>query len=219
MTVLPMFPLGTVLLPSAVLPLHVFEDRYRTLVRHCLDGDGRFGVVLIERGSEVGGGDSRTLVGTIAHIVEVARFDDGRYALAAVGRERIRVNEWLDDDPYPRADVDQWVDPDPEPEVEHQLAAAVVSLRRLLAHRTEAGDDVAPATIELADDVVTATYQAAVLAPFGPVDKQALLAAPTPGARVALLDRLLTEELDALDRLRELGPPPGHPQDGLEDEP
>ncbi|MET1002223.1 MAG: LON peptidase substrate-binding domain-containing protein, partial [Acidimicrobiia bacterium] len=51
-----MFPLGSVLFPHALLPLHVFEPRYRVMMRHCLEGDKEFGVVLIERGSEVGGG-------------------------------------------------------------------------------------------------------------------------------------------------------------------
>src|SRR5687767_6923459 len=54
---LPMFPLGTVLFPHMVLPLHVFEPRYRVLTRRCLDGEPMFGVVLIVRGSEVGGDD------------------------------------------------------------------------------------------------------------------------------------------------------------------
>ena len=73
-----MFPLGTVLFPGAVLPLHVFEPRYRALVRDCLAGDREFGVVLIERGSEVGGGDVRVEVGTVARIVQVAEPPDGR---------------------------------------------------------------------------------------------------------------------------------------------
>ena len=98
-----MFPLGTVLLPSGVLPLHVFEPRYRRLAEDCLEGVPEFGVVLIERGSEVGGGDQRTAVGTVARIVEAATFDDGRYALGTVGVRRIRVVRWLEDDPYPRA--------------------------------------------------------------------------------------------------------------------
>ena len=62
---MPMFPLGTVLLPSVLLPLHIFEERYRTLIRDVLDADREFGVVLIERGSEVGGGDTRSSVGTL----------------------------------------------------------------------------------------------------------------------------------------------------------
>ena len=69
---MPMFPLGTVLFPHMGLPLHVFEARYQALTRDCLDGNGEFGVVLIERGSEVGGGDTRFGVGTVALIAEAA---------------------------------------------------------------------------------------------------------------------------------------------------
>src|SRR5690606_29548107 len=100
-----MFPLGSVLVPGMVLPLHVFEPRYRALVRDCLAGDGEFGVVLIARGSEVGGGDVRTDAGTLARIVRVDEADDGRFAVVAVGLRRIRVVRWLDDDPYPRAEL------------------------------------------------------------------------------------------------------------------
>ena len=68
-----MFPLGTVLFPYATLPLHVFEPRYRVLVHDCLASDApEFGVVLIERGSEVGGGDVRFRTGTVARLVEAA---------------------------------------------------------------------------------------------------------------------------------------------------
>src|SRR5437588_1623504 len=103
---LPMFPLQTVLFPGVAMPLHVFEPRYRALTRHCLDGDGRFGVVLIERGSEVGGGDVRVSVGTGARIVESAELPDGRWLLMVVGVERVGVRRWLPDDPYPQAEVD-----------------------------------------------------------------------------------------------------------------
>src|SRR5829696_5584015 len=100
-----MFPLGTVLLPGAYLPLHVFEPRYRALVRDCLEGDGEFGVALIERGQEVGGGDSRFDVACVARIVEAGEMPDGRWALGTVGVRRARVEAWLPDDPYPRAEV------------------------------------------------------------------------------------------------------------------
>ena len=106
-----MFPLGTVLFPYAVLPLHVFEPRYRALTEHCLAGDGCFGVVLIERGSEVGGGDTRFAVGTVARIARAGQLPDGRYVLATVGTQRFRVREWLPDDPYPLAEVDLLDDP------------------------------------------------------------------------------------------------------------
>jgi len=101
-----MFPLGTVLLPFAHLPLHIFEPRYRALVKDCLAGDGEFGVVLIERGHEVGGGDVRFEVGTVARIVQTAELPDGRWLVDAVGTERFRVAEWLPEDPYPQAVVE-----------------------------------------------------------------------------------------------------------------
>ena len=110
---MPMFPLGSVLLPGAVLPLHVFEPRYRQLVSTASPTTAvspEFGVTLIERGCEVGGGDERTDVGVVARMVRVEALDGGRYALVAVGTRRIRVNAWLPDDPYPLADVDDWPD-------------------------------------------------------------------------------------------------------------
>ena len=116
--VLPMFPLGTVLLPHGLLPLHIFEPRYRALVDTCLarEPEPDFGVVLIERGSEVGGGDTRFGVGTVARIVEASRFDDGRYALLARGISRCAVREWLPDDPYPQARVEVIVEIDASPD-------------------------------------------------------------------------------------------------------
>ena len=105
-----MFPLGTVLMPGAPLQLQVFEPRYQTLLADCLAGDGRFGVVLIERGSEVGGDDQRTDAGTLAQIIGTGDLGEGRTALLAVGTHRIQIVRWLHDDPYPRAEVVDWPD-------------------------------------------------------------------------------------------------------------
>ncbi len=103
--VMAMFPLGTVLFPYALLPLHVFEARYRLMMHRVLQSDREFGVVLIERGSEVGGGDTRFDVATVARVVQAVELPDGGFALSTVGMRRIRVRRWLDDDPYPRAEV------------------------------------------------------------------------------------------------------------------
>jgi Lon protease-like protein len=190
-----MFPLGTVLFPSLVLPLHVFEPRYRALVDDCEAGDGEFGVVLIERGSEVGGGDVRTTVGTVAQILQIERFPDGRSALAAVGTRRIRVTQWLADDPYPRAEVEDWPDPatatPPLDEVE-------TLFRRSLALAAELGEAGAPLDVELADDPVVATFQIAALAPIGPADRQALLATEAADERTERLLTLLTDGMELL---------------------
>lgn len=206
---LPMFPLGTVLVPSAGLPLHVFEPRYRALVQDCLAGDREFGVVLIERGSEVGGDDVRTDVGTVAHIDEAVELPDGRWAVAAVGVRRVRVRQWLPDDPYPIADVEDWPDPAPGPDHEAALRSVVARLRRCLALAAAAGDPAAPATIELADDAVLAGHQAAAVAPLGPLDQQRLLAAPSPDDRLGQLAALLDDAIEVLG-LRLGSPGPGY---------
>ena len=198
--VLPMFPLGTVLLPGVVLPLHVFEERYRTMVRWRLDHEPEFGVALIERGSEVGGGDVRTAVGCVARMVEVAEMPDGRYALVAVGTRRIRVTRWLPDDPYPRAEVEEWPEPAPGPTHRERLDAVVALLRRALALHAELADDVTPATVELSDDPVLATWQVCAVAPLGPVDRLTLLALEGPDDRVQALEVLLTDELAFLEQ-------------------
>ena len=195
-----MFPLGTVLLPGLVLPLHVFEPRYRQLVTDCLAGDREFGVVLIERGNEVGGGDTRTAVGTVARIVEAVEMPDGRWALGAVGVRRIRVTCWLDDDPYPRAEVEDWPDPQPGTDLADQVAGAVTALRRVLARQSELGQSAAPATVELHEDPVVATYQAIAVSGFGTVDQYDLLAIESPDERVALLLQLLADEDAALQQ-------------------
>jgi Lon protease-like protein len=193
-----MFPLGTVLLPSVGLPLHVFEPRYRALVRDCLAGDHEFGVVLIARGSEVGGEDVRTDVGTVARITEAIELPDGRWALAAVGTRRLRVRSWLPDDPYPIADVEDWPDAALSPRCAGLAEEAHRMLRRALGLATEAGEVVAPATVELTDDPLLAGYQATAVAPLGPHDRQALLAAATPEARLEALTALLADAIEAL---------------------
>ena len=123
-TVVPMFPLQTVLLPTAVLPLQIFEPRYRQMIRTCLDGDRTFGVVLIERGREVGGGDERTDVGTVAQVVAATELPDGRWYVVAVGTHRLRVRRWLEDDPYPRAEVADWLDDPAVPDRRGRLRVA-----------------------------------------------------------------------------------------------
>ena len=189
---LPMFPLGTVLFPYALLPLHVFEPRYRMMTRHVLDGDGEFGVVLIERGSEVGGGDTRFDVATVARVVQAAEMPDGRYALATVGMRRVRVVRWLADDPYPRAEVEALADAPPGIDDGAARERVVDALARVteLARRIDPRVTDAPV---LDPDPARASYEAAAVAPIGPLDAQRLLATEAVGTRLDLLAAMLDE--------------------------
>ncbi|HVC71914.1 MAG TPA: LON peptidase substrate-binding domain-containing protein [Acidimicrobiales bacterium] len=195
---LPMFPLSTVLFPHGELPLHVFEPRYRQMTDDCLAGDCEFGVVLISRGSEVGGHDQRFAVGTVAHIEAASRFDDGRWALLTEGRRRITVVRWLPDDPYPRAEVDDLPDqPVPVDETggaetrwaETRLAEATSAVRRTRTLLSELGSP-APVVADLGGgggDVEQRLWRLCAMAPLTAFDSQRILETDDPETRVALL--------------------------------
>jgi hypothetical protein len=191
-----MFPLGNVLVPGMLLPLQVFEPRYRSMLDDCLAGDRTFGVVLIERGSEVGGGDVRTDVGTLASIVRAEELPDGRWAVLSVGLRRIRVDRWLPDDPYPVAETSDWPD---DPSDDSVPTVVPTLLRRSAALARELGMTAAPLDLELVDDPVAASYQAVVAAPLGQADRQRLLAAPTLADRWLLLETLLADQIELLE--------------------
>jgi uncharacterized protein len=199
-----MFPLGTVLLPHAHLPLHIFEPRYRALVKDVLAGDGQFGVVLIERGHEVGGGDTRFGVGTVARILQTAELPDGRWLVDAVGTERFRVTEWLPEEPYPQALVealdDEPLDAGPEAQAEAAERRTAVErlLRQVLALQVELGFPAPSAVRSLEEDPAAAAFEAALLSPIGPIDCQKVLEAPGTVARLTLLETLLAEARDLL---------------------
>jgi Lon protease-like protein len=204
-----MFPLGTVLFPSAVLPLHVFEPRYRAMVRHLLDGtvEPELGVVLIERGSEVGGGDVRVDVGTLARIARAEELADGRWALVTFGVSRLRVVAWLpsdDERPWPRALVADLDDvgaagPDDWPALQAEVRAT-------LAMAAELGDPVPAATVPLADDPALGSLQAAAVAGIPVLDQQLVLGTDSVPERLALVARLVAERRELLEARLRLGP-------------
>ncbi|MFQ5557964.1 MAG: LON peptidase substrate-binding domain-containing protein [Acidimicrobiales bacterium] len=194
-----MFPLSGVLLPGSAVALHVFEPRYRDLARDVTSAGGELGVVLIERGSEVGGGDTRCDVGTMARVCSAERYPDGRWGIVVAGDRRIRVDDWLPDDPYPRAEVSDWPDHPEEPPVgtsEHRRLVAM--LRTSLALATELGAPSPPIGVEVADDPAVGGYQIAALAPIGPLDRQRILCARGVSSRSALLGELLADAIDTM---------------------
>ncbi|WEK59650.1 MAG: LON peptidase substrate-binding domain-containing protein [Candidatus Microbacterium colombiense] len=192
MVAIPMFPLGSVLLPHTPLPLRVFEPRYLTMIGRLLDEEAEFGVVLIERGHEVGGGDRRSSIGTMARLVSVAAGAEV-LQIVAVGTERFAIEHWLDDDPYPRAEVMSL----PALEWNDALAPlrteAEAIVRRTLARAPEARWD---ADTEISEDPLAAAWQLAAIAPLGEYDRYALLRSTTSGALLRqVIDLTLEAEL------------------------
>ena len=197
---LAMFPLSAVLFPYCPMGLQVFEPRYQRLVEDCLAGDRELGVVLIARGSEVGGGDERVDVGTVASIDVAEPVGDGRWHLAVRGQTRIRVTRWLEDDPYPRAVVEDWraAPHDAGP----ALAAAEAEVRRVRALLSELGQAPAvPGDASFGDTPDEIAWSLCASAPVNAFDRQRLLEAPRPEERLALLVDLVAAVGDDLRRI------------------
>ena len=200
-----MFPLGAVLLPGEPLHLQIFEPRYATMLDDLLAGDRTFGTVLIEGGSEVGGGDRRASVGTLARIEQWVETGPRRYSIACVGVDRIAVEEWLPDDPYPQAVVRPLLDepgeePDWQPLLEKRAALALLCGQggrrdhdlRAIASRLAGPVDY------LDGDPTAASLRATSDLPLGAVDRYRALAAIDAATRIDLVTAAVDDLIAAL---------------------
>ena len=190
-----MFPLGSVLFPYTPLVLRVFEPRYLTMMGRLLDVEGpEFGVVLIERGFEAGGGDERASIGTMARILQIEAGAEDLYVVA-VGGDRISIDRWREDDPHPLADVSTipslvW---DDVLEPLHREAERVV--RRTANLASALGEGRWDPQTPLSDDGVESSWQLAAIAPLGEYDQFRLLGSTTLGGLLrSLIDLCLEEE-------------------------
>jgi Lon protease-like protein len=175
MTVMPMFPLSTVLLPGMPLSLRIFEERYLKLLGDLIaEENPEFGVVLIERGPEVGGGEKRLPIGTIASVLDIGTLEQF-YGIESVGSQRFRVNAWLPDDPYPMADIDFIPDLIWDDSLMPARVHLETKVRKLLAFASEFGDLQYGSDTELSDDPMDACWQLAGVLPVGQLDQMDLL--------------------------------------------
>jgi Lon protease-like protein len=172
---MPMFPLGSVLMPAMPLPLRIFEPRYLKLLGDLVaEENPEFGVVLIERGQEVGGGEKRMEIGTIASVTNIGTLEEF-YGLESVGSRRFRVNAWLPDDPYPIADIDFIPDLIWDDTLMPSRVHLETKVRQLLAFASEFGDLQYGADITFSDDPMEACWQLAGVLPVGQLDQMDLL--------------------------------------------
>ena len=188
-TTLPMFPLGSVLFPYMPLQLRVFEDRSLVMLSRILKEEpAEFGVVLIERGQEVGGGERRFRYGTVAQITELEA-SEGFVGVIAQGERRIEVVDWLTEDPHPQATVRHLDALDWDDDLLPLRERAEQAVRRALALASEFADQLWPSTVELSRDPTAAAWQIAGIAPLGPLDQVELL-------RSTSIEQLLTAVID-----------------------
>lgn len=227
MEAIPLFPLGTVLFPGVVLPLHIFEPRYRELVRQLMaapEGPAReFGVVSIRQGWEVGKDGVTALydVGCTAELRQVSHFGDGSYDIVSVGRRRFRLLD-VDDEsaPYLSGSV-EWIPDEPYSASEAAVLATGVAeifrryIRLVAATNNASASDAAGASghaeldlsatalagLSLPDDPEMLSHLVAASAPLPQADRQRLLAEPSTVPRLRRELRLLKREATMLRRL------------------
>jgi Lon protease-like protein len=215
---LPVFPLGTVLFPGLVLPLHIFEERYRELVRHLTalpdDTPREFGVVAIRSGWEVQQSTNSTAdpildgtpslyeVGCTAELRQVTELPDGGFDLVTVGRRRFRLGE-VDErsTPYLTAEVEWLPEPDGQEEVADLLAPRVLAVFRQYLGLIRA-DPEATISEQLPDDPTVISHLVAATAALTVADRQRLLATPDTAARLRAELRLLSREAALLRQVR-----------------
>ena len=184
---LPMFPLGAVLFPGMPLSLRIFEPRYVAMLSSVLEEtEHEFGVVLIERGSEVGGGDVRFEVGTIARILSVEQ-NAGFIEVVAQGTARFEVVRWLQDDPFPRAQVRELPALQLDESTSSALGEAETVVRATIARASEFIDVLWPANIELSPEMKERMWQVAGIAPLNAMDQYALLRSESAGKMLSEL--------------------------------
>ena len=203
-TTLPLFPLGSVLYPGLVLPLHIFEQRYRQLVADLLaeDEPREFGVIAIRRGRETGidGVSALYETGCTAVVRQVERQEDGRYELMTVGDRRFRLVSLGAADPYFRAEVDFLPDgPGDKAAAAVTVPAVHKAFRGYLDMLGERGVEVSRP--DLPDEPVLLSYLVAAAAVVDVPVKQALLEEPDAVRRLAAERALLVRETQLLRSL------------------
>ena len=194
-----MFPLNSVLFPYMPLRLRVFEERYLIMLAELLRSeDARFGVVLIERGREVGGGEKRFSVGTIAEITQLGA-QEGFVGLIAQGTRRFEVTEWLDDAPHPRAEVSEIAELEWNNDLWQLREETEQLVRRTLSVASEFAENVWPADIELSANPVAAAWQLAAISPLNALDQLALLSSTSFAKLLAGVSDMTSQAALAFD--------------------
>ena len=209
---LPLFPLGTVLFPGLVLPLHVFEERYRQLVRDLValpEQERRFGVVCIREGREVGADGVRALyeVGCTARLTRVTPYPDGRYDLVTVGSELFHLDELHTDRPYLTGTVTWREDARGD---EGELRALAPAVEQAFLGYVEALAQASGSEIsvpELPDDPQALGHLVGATMALDLADRQELLEQPDGVARLRRGLSLLRREAGVLTALRAVPAP------------
>lgn len=198
---LPLFPLSQVLVPAMPQPLRIFESRYREMVSACLQGDRRFGVVLIREGEEVGETASPYDVGTVAEITAVAQLTGDEFMILTEGRQRFRIVERFYDRSYLHGTVELLADPIGVLENATPLAADVHELAMEYASMVLKLEGEEAVEIALPDDPLALSYKVLTMLQILDREKQILLEMVSAEDRLRAELLILRREVLILERM------------------
>lgn len=195
-----MFPLGMVVFPHQVVGLIVFEDRYKKLLEDIRDTH-IFGTCLIERGSEVGGNDTRTMVGTVMEVLDAQDLPDGQTILRVAGVECFQIDRWLEDNLYPRAAVNErccdtvMIDD----QLLSSTESAVKALRNLRSEVVP--DEPTSVNMALSDNPWVRSWQLCSMTPMPLLDQFKVLSLSNPNERLSLVLEICCERYGDYQRM------------------
>jgi Lon protease-like protein len=175
---MPLFPLNTVLFPGMLLPLHIFETRYKQMINKCLEEDRLFGVVLIKQGSESLGPLAEPYqIGCTARIIEMQTLEEGRMNITAIGEDRFRIKSLSYELPYLVGEVEShpFVYTAEEQEQVQAVMQQLIPKIMQYIHLLNQIETIDLDQDDLPDDPAALGHFAAALLQMPPVKKQALL--------------------------------------------
>lgn len=189
-----LFPLQTVLFPGMRMPLHIFEDRCKLMIRECIESDAPFGVVLIRNGPEVGGSAVPHHIGTTARIAQVEYLDDGRMNLFTIGASRFRIDRIITDRDYLHGEI-ELIEQEPSDDAAQALMPRAIELFNEYLRTYLATGDQWTRGVDLPDDPGEAADYIAARVDTAPETKQQWLELLAPAARLTAELELIAQEL------------------------
>ena len=199
---IPLFPLHTVLFPLSPLQLHIFEERYKIMIKDCIENDQPFGVVLIKQGRDTGGGAVPFEVGCTARIVDSQMLEEGKIALFAVGENRFRLLDYVEgEDSYLIGTV-EYLDEEtlPSEKVEKTMVEAAKLTYRYLELLSECAGLRIP-EIELPSDASSLGFYIAAISQMPAMQKQNLLNTTNPQRRLEDERLFLLKQIEELEEI------------------
>jgi Lon protease-like protein len=197
---IPLFPLpNLVTFPNVVVPLHIFEDRYKLMINSCIDNDEVFGLVMLRAGAEEEREDTIHRVGVTVRVVDVERLDEGRLNILTEGESRFRIFRFTQQTPYWKASVNLLDDTESATPPESLYDEVAGLYRKVLELGTRLGIADSP-EVTLPESPTELSYMVSYVLDIDAEEKQKLLEMTSASERLRVLVQHLTDAITKLEQ-------------------